>query len=117
LTPAGTAAAGPSISWQSALAACDSGDAVCDTHSTGTVTLAKATVTGSGTAKPDGSIAPIVNNRMVYAITFTGVPCVPAGRPAGSPASKSPTPQSCTIVNLVDTHNGAVLFSAESPTP
>jgi hypothetical protein len=73
-----------------------------------TITLANATTTGTGTLGPDGTLVPLAQDRLVYVITYVGVPCFPVGPPqAHLPA----TPGVCTEVTLVDAQTGAELYS------
>ena len=90
---------GTVVSWQSVLASCDTGDAICDPKGGATVTLADATVSGSGTAQADGSLAPLMKSRLVYVLTFTGVACMPKGPPPKQTAAPSSSAQSCTLIN------------------
>jgi hypothetical protein len=117
LTPVSGTTAGPLISWQNALARCDTGEAICDPHSTGTVTLAQATTSRTGYPNADGSVRPLVNGSLVYVIRFNGVTCVPTGPNSGSTASRTPGAKVCTVINLIDARTGAVLFIADSPRP
>jgi len=102
-------------SWTDAYANCLSGAAICDATSPPTISLANATVDKAGTAGPNGSLVPLLSNTLVYVLSWTGVPCAPAG---GPPGSKSTTQKfSCTLLNLVDAKSGKVLYTVESPTP
>jgi hypothetical protein len=100
------------VSWTQAYANCLTGDAICDAGAGPTISLARATVSGVGEALPDGSIDLLLNERLVYVLTWTGVPCLPVG-----PAARRPVPTAlpCTVLNFVDANTGAVVHSIQGP--
>jgi hypothetical protein len=105
------------VSWSDAyITNCLSGDAICDLDQGPTIVLAEATVTSAGQAQPDGSLAPLVKDTLVYGLTWTDVPCSAAG-PVPSPGSspRAAPDDSCTVVNLVDAGTGKVLYSVQGP--
>ena len=113
--PSRTATA--TVSWSDAYVTnCMSGDAICDLDRGPTIVLADATVTSAGQAQPDGSVAPLVKDTLVYVLTWTDVACRPAG-PMPSPGStpRTGSDDSCTVVNLVDAGTGKVLYSVQGP--
>ena len=106
----------PRISWSDAYNTCFSGHAQCDKTRTATVSLASVTIDRAGKIAPDGSIIPLLKNALVYVVSYTGVPCAPAG---GPPRLATPTAAVaqffCTILNFVDAKSGAVAYTVESP--
>jgi hypothetical protein len=100
------------VSWTQAYANCLTGDAVCDARTGPTISLARATVSGVGEALPDGSVDLLLNERLVYVLTWTGVPCLPVGPPGRHP---SPTAVPCTLLNFVDASTGDVVHSMQGP--
>jgi hypothetical protein len=111
--PSGASA--PAVSWADAYTAnCKSGDAICDLSQSPTIYLANATVTRSGQLQKDGSLEPLMIDKLVYVLKWTNAPCTQAG-PVPSPGSKAgPRPNdSCTLINLIDAGTGKVLYSVE----
>jgi hypothetical protein len=107
------------ISWSTAYSTCDSGDAICGKGALPTISLAVATARQAGNANPDGSIAPLMKDTLVYVMTFNGIPCIPkGGPPVPSPTHAPPTQAySCVLLNFIDANSGQVLYSVESPDP
>lgn len=102
---------------QKAFASCGNGAAVCTTLSTATMRLALVTTTAAGTAGPNGSINPLINNALTYVIEWNGVPCQDAGgppQPSGSP-QPTVTAKSCHLVDFVSAATGTYLYAFESP--
>lgn len=100
----------PSVTPQAAYNDCLSGDAICSPGISPTIVLARVTDMHSGTQGPDGSLIPLMNNRLVFVLRFDGEMCVPAGVLPGSPA---PQPQPCSAVNFIDAATGAVIYSVQ----
>jgi hypothetical protein len=92
--PTAFQAAGTARSWSDALATCDTVDAVCPTDRSGTIVLA---VVSSPTLQPT----------LAYVMTWTGIPCSPAG--------PGPTSSVCTYISIVDANTLAVLTSLSGP--
>jgi hypothetical protein len=94
---------------------CMSGAAVCDTSSAPTITLALATIADAGTQNPDGTLTPLVNNALVYVITWDRVSCAPVGGIAKSsaPATHIATTMTCRLVNFVDATTGKFVYATE----
>lgn len=109
------AVSGTLVPWSKAYESCLSGDAICSPDSGPSIALASAKVSNSGTQRTDGSITPLVDGRLVYVLTWTDKQCVPKGGPPliANAASASPQTFKCTLLDLVDAHTGAVLFSVE----
>jgi hypothetical protein len=103
----------PTVSWQSAYATCLTGNSICDPSLAPTISLAKVTDPNSGTANAGGSISPILDHSLVYVITYTGVPCKPAGGIPGSDPS-APDSYSCTVENFVSAADGSVIYSVQA---
>jgi hypothetical protein len=95
------------VTWSQAYENCRTGEAVCDTSHSPTISLARATTLASGEAGADGSITPAVNDQLVYVIAWNDAIC-PA--PAG-PAHNTENAGPCQIVDLIDAASGRVLFS------
>jgi len=113
--PAANAAAQATASWSDAYANCMSGAAICDATKPPTIALATATVDKAGTEGVNGSVVPLLNDTLVYVLSWIGVPCSPVGGPPG--ANSSAQKFSCTLLNLVDAKSGKVLYTVESPEP
>lgn len=105
----------PKISWETAYETCTTGASVCLPGAGPTITLALATSSAAGTAQSDGSITPLMNNALVYVLTWTNEPCIPKGGPPRPSGAASPTPQPCTLLAFVDANSGAALYGSEGP--
>ena len=106
--------ASPSLSAAQALALCSTGDPICVPGKAPTIQLAVATVYGSGRATSSGPLVPSIVDVLAYVMTWTGVPCLPAGGVPGA----SPAPvQSCTVISLIDAGSGKVLYSYQGTNP
>lgn len=107
------------VSASSAYGFCGHGEGACSTAGSPTISLARASLPDAGKANSDGSIAPMIANKLVYVITWQGVPCKPAGGPI-KPTSNSTSPSKsyiCTMINLVDATSGAFLYGVQSTNP
>ncbi len=71
------------------------GDGCGDRGHRPTVTLARATSPQAGTARPDGSIDPLMDATLVYVLHWTGMMCLPVG-PLHYPATATGTPATPT---------------------
>lgn len=93
------------------------GDGCGDRGHRPTVTLARATSPQAGTARPDGSIDPLMDATLVYVLHWTGMMCLPVGplhyppTATGTPA----TPAPCDALSFVDANTGAELYGASYP--
>jgi hypothetical protein len=115
VTPPG--ALTPGISWQKAYDTCASGESVCLPGVNPIITLALATSPTAGSALPDGSIDPLMNNTLVYVMKWVNEPCVPKGGPPRGPGEVaiSPTPLPCTLIAFVDATSGKNIYGTEGP--
>ena len=116
LVPPGPAV--PRRPWTATLAVCGhNGDGCGDRGHRPTVTLARATSPQAGTARPDGSIDPLMDATLVYVLHWTGMMCLPVGplhyppTATGTPA----TPAPCDALSFVDANTGAELYGASYP--
>lgn len=111
------AGAAARVSPQTAFAVCArTGQGVCNTSSTAIMTLAMVTTTAAGTAGPNGSIHPLINNALTYVIEWTGVQCTASGgppRPSGAP-SPTVTVRLCHLVDFVSADTGEYLYAFQS---
>jgi hypothetical protein len=101
-----------SVSWEAALRNCSS-RGMCVSGSPVTVSLASATDPEAGQARPDGSIAPIMENTLVFVMTQSGIPCSPVGSPAR--ATTTPATYACTFLSFVDARTDQLLYSVSGP--
>ncbi|MEP6798485.1 MAG: hypothetical protein ABI890_10070 [Lapillicoccus sp.] len=102
----------PTLSSSAALAAYCAREE-CSSRGTAQVDLGLGTTRGSGTARPDGSISPLVDRALVYALQWETTTCSPSHTPG--PPSSTPLPpplpsSTCVGVALVDADTGATLF-------
>lgn len=72
------------------------------------ICLALATTSGAGTIQPDGSIKPLLAKTLVYALTWTDVPCASSGPVRATPTTRRI--ESCTVVSLLDAETGAFAY-------
>lgn len=80
--------------------------------------LALATVHRTGSANPNGSIDPLLESRLVYAVIWEDLECRSSGGPALPNRPTTPPPPSvCTAVTLVDALSGKGVFSFISTNP
>lgn len=56
-----------------------SSDGVCDKGSAPTIQLAVVTDPNTGQVSVGGSMAPVMDHTLAYVLTWTNVPCAPAG--------------------------------------
>lgn len=115
IEPPGAAVA--KVDMAKAYSTCLSGDAICDSSMSPTVSLAIVTDVHSGTAGADGSLTPILDKTLAWVITYVGAPCVAAGSGANVSKTAAPVIQSCTIINFVSAGTGAVLYSYQGSNP
>lgn len=102
----------PAVPWTAVADACVSGDALCDPAGRGTVTLARATARQAGEARPDGSIAPLMDDRLVYVMRWPGVPCLPSGPPPARGTSPGPVnPRTCDLWDYLDADTGKIVYA------
>ncbi len=120
LTPPGNAA--PTISSDSAYGLCLSGVAACGPGNPTAVQLALATDTGSGQPDPSGKLIRLMDNRLVWAISWLGIRCPPSSggayvRPSPSSTNTpvATTQPLCDQVAFVDAHSGAFIFTYTGP--
>lgn len=88
-------------------------DGVCDKGSAPTIQLAVVTDPNSGQAAAGGSLTPVMDHTLAYVLTWTNVPCAPAGAPVGA----TPTPTTCTLVDFVDANTGKTLYGLDKSGP
>ena len=99
------------VSPQTAFAVCGKGrSGVCTTSSVATMKLALVTATAAGTAGPDGSIIPLIDDALTYVIEWTGLQC-PA--PAGPMPATTLTARRCHLVDFVSAKTGKYLYAFE----
>ena len=75
-----------------------------------------ATVESSGTARPDGTLAPLVKDKLVYASTWEDFPCTRLGGQFPGQKSDQSTGH-CQAVTLFDASTGEMLFSWRTSLP
>jgi hypothetical protein len=115
--------AAPTISSDSAYKLCLSGVAACDPGNPTKIQLALATDTGSGQLDPSGNLIPLMNNRLVWAISWLGIRCPPSSggalvvtpSPLGTTTPVATTQPLCDTVAFVDAHSGAFIFTYTGP--
>jgi hypothetical protein len=90
-----------------------SSDGVCDKGSAPTIQLAVVTDPNGGQVSVGGSMAPVMDYTLAYMLTWTNVPCAPAGAPVGA----TPTPTTCTLVDFVDANTGKTLYGLQHSGP
>ncbi len=102
----------PMASPETAYETCLSGESLCGSKTGPTISLAVVTTPSAGTAGPSGTVVPLIDNELVYVMTWTDYQCVPAGpvRPSGSGSEK---PQTCTVLNFISAATGKTLYSAD----
>ncbi len=113
----------PTISSDSAYKLCLSGVAACDPGNPTKIQLALATDTGSGQLDPSGNLIPLMNNRLVWAISWLGIRCPPSSGGAlvvtpsslGTTTPVATTQPLCDTVAFVDAHSGAFIFTYTGP--
>jgi hypothetical protein len=88
-------------------------DGACDKGSAPTIQLAAVTDPDAGQASVGGSITPVMDHTLVYVLTWTNLPCLPAGAPVGA----TPTPTTCTLVDFVDANTGKTLYGLDQSGP
>lgn len=115
LEPPGSAT--PATGWSKAYETCSTGDAICDTSQSPTISLAKASDPDVGIKDSSGQVTkPILNDTLVWLIKYTAVPCAPVGPPlTSSPPAAQPRTYTCTVLNFISAQDGAVLYSVQSP--
>lgn len=102
------------IAWADVYDKCSTGDALCYTGSGPKIWLANATIKDAGTARKDGTITPLLSNTLVYVMSWTGVPCTRLGGPPSRSTPSAPrTGARCTILNLISSQTGSVVYSTE----
>lgn len=83
----------PRRPWTVTLAVCGhNGDGCGDRGHRPTVTLARATSPQAGTARPDGSIDPLMDATLVYVLHWTGMMCLPVGPSTTQPPPRGRSP-------------------------
>jgi hypothetical protein len=88
-------------------------DGACDKGSAPTIQLAVVTDPNAGQALADGSITPVMDHTLAYVLTWTNVPCAPAGAAVGA----TPTPTTCTLLDFVDANTGKTLYGLDQSGP
>lgn len=88
-------------------------DGVCDKGSSPTIQLAVATDPNAGQDSVGGSLTPVMDHTLAYVLTWTNVPCAPAGARVGA----TPTPTTCTLVDFVDANTGKTLYGLQQSGP
>jgi hypothetical protein len=102
-------------SWSDAyVASCMSGDAICDVGKKPMIFLAVATIGIAGEAQKDGSLRPVVEDKLVFVMQYTNVPCTGSGPPRRKERT-TPTMSFCTVLNFIDADSGRVLYSVQGP--
>lgn len=107
----------PKVTWQYASRACQRDGGGCWSRATtATVMLAVVTDPYSGTARPDGTIKPLMDHALTYVVTLSGFECSPHGgapRAPGAPgATPAPIPiyKNCSDVTFVSAATGKVMY-------
>jgi hypothetical protein len=103
-------------SMDSVMATCTSHESLCSTIGTPTISLVAVTTPFTGTAGPDGTIVPELNNTLAYDLQWTNVPC---GHPGGAPRQAGPNTAAatsaalseCTVMNFIDAKTGKYLLT------
>ena len=126
LSPPGNAV--PTISSDAAYTVCLTGAAACGPGSPTAIQLALATDTGSGELDSSGTLQLTLNNTLVWAISWLGIPCPPNnGVPAiggGGLVSVTPSPSGSSnadptvgplCVAFVDARSGTFYFTETGP--
>lgn len=99
----------PVVSVADALQTCKTGDSVCGSpDATSHVELGLLTITAAGTPGADGSVVPLVKDKLVYAMQWSGVPCVAAG--VLPTAASTATVQQCIYLAFVDAKTGTNVY-------
>jgi hypothetical protein len=86
---------------------------MCVSGSPVTVSLASATDPQAGQERTDGSIAPIMDDTLVYVMTQSGIPCSSVG-PAARTTETLAT-YSCTFLSFIDAQTDVLLYSVSGP--
>ena len=107
------AAAKPGVTWQTALDNCFTSGGICSPDLPATVSLAVATDRQAGQGPPNGSIAPVMDNTLVFVVAQSGEPCVSSG-PPGSSQNTAQT-SSCTILDFFRADTGAEAYAVSGP--
>ena len=113
----------PSVSSDAAYAQCLTGAAACDHSSPTSIQLALATDPGSGQLDANGNLRLTLDNTLVWAITWLGIPCPPS---SGGPYRESAIPSTlnspaatprllCDEVAFVDARSGTFYFTVTGP--
>ena len=104
----------PRLTWEQAYSACQryTSGATCDPGGP-LISLARVTTTGSGHARPDGTIAPLLNATLVYVLDWPDETCVPTGGVPG--ASRTPVSEPCEMLSYIDAITGNGLFAVSGP--
>jgi hypothetical protein len=120
LYPPGVATA--NVDAQAAFALCRSGVAECPDSSPVGAQLALATDPGPAQLDSTGKLNPLMNRRLVWALTWDAVTCHSSGGPVVLTASGSPGPsvradRSCNVIAFVDASTGDYLYTVTYELP
>jgi hypothetical protein len=88
-------------------------DGDCDKGSAPTIQLAVVTDPNSGQLSAGGSLTPVMDHTLAYVLTWTNLPCAPAGAVVGA----TPTLTTCTQVDFVDANTGKTLLELQHGGP
>lgn len=105
-------------SWRTAFQMCSDGTGVCTDSSIPSIALGDVTTEAAGSAGPNGTIIPLINNSLTYVVRWDKVPCPPSAGPADESSSSSPSDQPaklCTLIDLVDANSGQYVYAFEGP--
>jgi hypothetical protein len=106
----------PGVAWTSLSSLCGQSFTRCPATGRATILLARATSMNGAQIQSDGSVVKTVDNRLVYVMYWTGVPCVAFGAPvaAGAP---SPSSSVCVVEDVADAGTGVLLYAGQSSEP
>ncbi len=110
LEPPGTLQA--TIDAQTAFSVCAAGQAPCPPTPPSTARLAIGTDSGPAQLDANGKLNPLMDKRLVWAISWLGIACRLRGGPVvdASAAATPALPKSCDTVAFVDAATGKFLY-------
>jgi hypothetical protein len=102
----------PTVSVDAVLATCKSNQSVCGpADAVVHVAYGRATSPGTGTNLANGATDPLMKNRLVYEMSWTGVQCPIKAHLTGSTETFVLPSSTCTLVSWVDARSGNALYS------
>lgn len=115
LSPPGTL--DPAVSHDAAYELCMNGVADCDPGQPSSIQLALASDSGSGQLDTSGNLVPLMDDTLVWAISWLGISCPPgSGGPAVTPSPDGNAPAAsiqplCDKIAFVDASSGKFIFT------